>query len=61
MDESRFETIYVDRDFVGKQYILKDRVTGASYLMTEISGTGTGVGLTPLLGPDGKPIVDPVE
>jgi len=45
----------------GEHWILKDNETGVLYYMVNTSGQNAGVGLTPLLGADGKPIVEPVE
>jgi len=38
-------------------YVLKDEVTGVNYLVINRGGFA----VTPLLGTDGKPIIDPVE
>ena len=38
-------------------YTIKDEATGVSYLTI---GSGEGIALTPLLGSDGKPLIDPV-
>lgn len=38
-------------------YIIKDEATGVSYLALRDSGSTS---VTPLLGPDGKPIIDPI-
>lgn len=43
----------------GRAFIVKDEVTGVSYLA--IRDTDTGIGLTPLLDPNGKPIIDPIS
>jgi len=43
---------------IGVQMILVDRETGVNYLMVK---SGYGMGLTPLLGADGKVIVTPVD
>jgi len=59
LENPRFTQVYTD-SWSG-HYILKDNVTGVLYYLVEVRGQGTGAGLTPLLGPDGKPIVDPVE
>ncbi len=42
----------------GMQMILVDRETGVNYLMAK---SGYGMGLTPLLGADGKVVVTPVD
>ena len=55
LENSRFTQVYRD----GEDLIMKDCVTGVLYYLVLL--VGTGVGLTPLLGPDGKPIVEPVE
>jgi len=41
------------------EYIMKDRKTGVLYYRTASSGGGAS--MTPLLGSDGKPIIEPVE
>lgn len=42
---------------MGQRIIFVDRETGVQYLWIK---NGYAGGLTPLLGPDGKPIVSPV-
>jgi len=41
--------------------IIKDEVTGVNYLFIRDQGQKGGAGLTPLLGSDGRPIIEPVE
>ena len=55
MDEKRFVKTYSQGGFVNSiMEIWVDRKTGVNYLFTQ---SGYAGGLTPLLGPDGKPIV----
>lgn len=54
MDEKRFKVVKKEASGVmGEVRILLDRETGMQYLYY---GLGYGGGLTPLLGPDGKPL-----
>jgi len=49
---------------IGEYTIVKDNETGVLYFMTMtqgVNGRGGGVGLTPLLDREGKPILEPVE
>ena len=58
MDEKRFVKIYSQGGIVNSiMEIWIDRKTGVNYLFTQSGHAG---GLTPLLGPDGKPIVSPL-
>ena len=52
--DNRFEVIYERKGFNSVEQILVDKETGVHYLF---HGFGYGGGLTPLLGPDGNPIV----
>lgn len=53
MDKKRFVEIY--KQGAMTQYsIVMDVVTGVQYLYV---AAGYGAGLTPLLGPDGKPVI----
>lgn len=56
MDDKRFEVIYKEGSalMTERTMILRDRETGAEYLFVQ---SGYAGGLTPLLGADGKPIV----
>ena len=55
--DTRFEQIYKEGStFTSIKKILKDNETGVQYLLVE---SGYGIALTPLLGKDGKPIIDP--
>ena len=56
MAEKRFIKIYSDGAF-GSNEIWVDTKTGVNYLF---HASGYAGGLTPLLGPDGKPIVSPL-
>ncbi len=57
--EKRFIKVYSQGGgFTGPAtYVLVDRLTGVNYLY---AAGGYGGGLTPLLNPDGTPIVTPV-
>jgi len=54
----RFEIIIEDRTTGKNTRVLKDKETGVLYIY---HGSDRGGGITPLLGPDGKPIIEPVE
>ena len=56
MPEDRFK-IVSEKRLKGHHWIiiLKDTVTGVFYLHSQL---GTGGGVTPLLGSDGKPIIN---
>jgi len=56
-NHKRFTTIHRNEDTSGRQVIIKDNETGVLYFRTEGSNM-YGVGLTPLLDVDGKPIID---
>ena len=59
MAGKRFEVIYKeDASITTNVRILLDRETGVQYLCTWL---GNGGGITPLLGPDGKPLVGEKE
>ena len=55
--EERFIKTYADGIF-GANEIWVDRVTGVNYLFHY---NGNAAGLTPLLKPDGTPVVTPVS
>ena len=57
-DEKRFEIIYKQKAWEMDACIVVDKATGVQYLMMK-NGSSIAA-LTPLLGPDGKPIVTPV-
>ena len=55
----RFEVIVNERSSMnGHTRTVKDKQTGALYIY---HGSSNGGGLTPLLGSDGKPMIDPVK
>ena len=57
MDKERFKKVYAQ----GKLNVFKiyvDTQTGVNYLLAD---NGTGLGITPLLDKDGKPVVTPVD
>ena len=54
--EERF--IKVHSENLGSELILVDKVTGVNYLFVSQGYAG---GLTPLLNPDGTPVVTPVS
>ena len=54
-DSSRFVVLHEERSTAELYRVFCDRETGVSYLLHQV---GTVGGLTPLLGPDGLPIVD---
>ena len=66
MNENRFEMIHSERLRLPKEHpipetfvpmVLKDKVTGVHYLYSDRVGRCAAT-MTPLLGPDGKPLVD---
>ena len=57
MAEKRFIKVYSDGAF-GSNEIWVDRETGVNYLFHQ---SGYAGGLTPLLNPDGTPVVTPVS
>lgn len=52
--EKRFIKIFKERTLTESMEILLDTETGVNYLYI---GAGYGMGITPLLGPDGKVLV----
>lgn len=52
--KDRFEVIYQETGLKSEKTILVDKETGVNYLFI---ASGFGVGLTPLLDKDGKPII----
>ncbi len=58
---ARFVEVYSQK-VAGKTKILVDMVTGVNYIFhSESEGYGASGGLTPLLNPDGTPVVTPPE
>ena len=57
MADKRFIKVYSDGAF-GSNEIWVDRETGVNYLFHQ---SGYAGGLTPLLSPDGTPVVTPVS
>ena len=57
--EGRFKVLFRDfNDYDSDEAkVVKDTVTGVLYVVYKLSRGG---GMTPLLGPDGKPIIEPV-
>ncbi|MDK7755501.1 MAG: DUF6440 family protein [Peptoniphilus harei] len=53
-DDKRFIKIFKERTLTESMEILLDTETGVNYLYI---GAGYGMGITPLLGPDGKVLV----
>ena len=56
MAKKRFEVVLEESGFTACKKIYVDTVTGVNYLFV---AEGYAGGLTPLLGPDGKPVVTP--
>jgi len=56
----RFEEVNFTKNTFATHYVVKDKMTGVLYYMAQANGNG-GIGLTPLLNPDGTLIVEPVE
>jgi len=57
VDKKRFKKVY-SQGTVNVTEIWVDKETGVNYLF---HASGYASGLTPLLGPDGKPVVTPVS
>lgn len=53
-DDKRFIKVFRESSLTESMEILLDTETGVNYLYI---GAGYGMGITPLLGPDGKVIV----
>lgn len=53
-DDKRFIKIFKERTLTESMEILLDTETGVNYLYI---GAGYGMGITPLLGPDGKVVI----
>lgn len=53
-DDKRFIKVFKERTLTESMEILLDTETGVNYLYI---GAGYGMGITPLLGPDGKVVV----
>ena len=53
-DDKRFIKVFKEGTLTESMEILLDTETGVNYLYI---GAGYGIGITPLLGPDGKVIV----
>lgn len=53
-DDKRFIKIFKEGTLTKSMEILLDTETGVNYLYV---GAGYGMGITPLLGPDGKVVV----
>ena len=58
--DDRFIRTYEQSSFGSSVEIWVDRETGVNYLYHN-SGYGYGGGMTPLLKPDGTPVVTPVK
>ncbi len=52
--DKRFVRVYKQTGWSSYHYIWVDRETRVQYL---VSVSGQGCGLTPLIGPDGKPLL----
>ncbi len=58
--EKRFDVTFLQSGFANPDFkIIVDRETGVNYLVT-MNGTVSS-GITPLLNPDGTPVVTPVR
>ena len=56
----RFEEVSFTDFKYATHYVVKDKETGVLYYMAQANNNG-GIGLTPLLGSDGKPIIEPID
>lgn len=54
----RFVEVSFDLHEFTTHHVMKDIETGVLYYM---ANSGRGIGLTPLLGVDGKPIIEPID
>jgi len=55
--ERRFQTIYEEKHGIAESYqVVRDSTTSVCYVL---AASGYGVGFTPLLDADGRPVVDP--
>lgn len=60
-DEDRFVTVHKEGSGFSEEgvcMVIIDKWTGVNYLAWK---SGYGAGLTPLLDPNGKPIVSPIQ
>lgn len=53
--DKRFELIEEQSGFIDSYEVIRDKETGVCYLVAKI---GYAAGITPLLGTDGRPVVD---
>lgn len=53
--QKRFEVIEEQDGFLTSYQVVRDRETGVCYFQAQ---TAAGTALTPLLGTDGRPVVD---
>ena len=61
VDNDRFKEVSASTNAMyARHMVLKDTQTGVLYYMVQEKGSG-GIGLTPLLGVDGKPVVEPID
>ena len=58
MDNKRFKKVY-EQGVIDVIKIYVDTQTGVNYILA--TNGGTGMGVTPLLDKDGKPVVTPVN
>nr|WP_325180766.1 DUF6440 family protein [uncultured Oscillibacter sp.] len=60
-EQERFVTAYQENTFGVETRVLVDRITGVNYLFARFGGGSGGAGLTPLLDPEGKPILTTIS
>ena len=61
VNNDRFKEVSASTNAMyGRHFVLKDTETGVLYYMVQAKNNG-GVGLTPLLDVDGKPIIESVD
>ena len=60
ISNDRFEEISFTWNNYATHYVVKDKETGVLYYMTQ-ANNGGGMGLTPLLNPDGTLVVEPTD
>jgi len=60
MPNDRFEEVSFTENVYATHYVVKDKETGVLYYMAQANNRG-GIGLTPLLNPDGTLVVESTD
>ena len=60
MYDNRFTRMSLEGSKIGRStfYVVRDRVTGVLYTYIEAETFDGGISLSPILGEDGKPLID---